>query len=981
MILIVWYIGMLSACIAWGDDATPVAHVPVAQVCVSLLAQDPQQDERITTALSQPFLLEQVSFSSDVYLSAQEFSYLVELPEGSIISPQQLCKAVSYLFKKNKFEKIVIHLQPGRHGQLLHFELTGMLTLKKLKFHGVMIGKEKYRSYYLIEPGEQFTTEKHEQSIKKIVDVFRSEGYFNALVDSTITHSAQTKQVIVHCSLKKNDRFSIGGASLEIKSDQSMTEEDKVLLRSDLEKIFLKKVGRGWYSKEYLTEQVARLKKELAKKGYIYVTVDARETVKHEQKKVDLVFTLDVHHKKEFIFTGNTFFSRTQLLETILEFGHSAWLLPASMFAQEIKQLYEKHGFWSVEVSVQESADCYSFAIHEGPRISIQQVVIQDTQEQPIDPEAYACFADIVTSYYDAHKLHAALDTLSAWYRSQGYWDAAVIKVDYVPYQAPETEDATFHAYTLRLVVEQGARSYLTAMTIEGYKDLEEKGPFAYLAKSTQPIPFDTQILHMQRQWLLDHFRKQGYLHAEVKPEVERHNGTIAVTWHVKPGEEKTKFSKTVLVGSNTFPFEYVQRELAYKKGDIWNQDALKKSFARLKKLDLFEHIHFYPDQVTKEETEKDVMIKLQEDDRFEVRARAGLELLQFTRSFIFEGLTYRVGGTFLMRNPFNIGDKCILDADIAPGYRKALANYQVPWIFNKPIKTELILFSDQYLQPGFIGCTKNIYELTQYGMLLGLSRAYDACTIGINSGFEWMQTRIPDKSESMCALVDNIARAIDFNPLLLDRQVPYFRAEPTLVVDLLDQKMNPTHGAFSVFSLKCLAPLTKPNLNSYMLKALVEQSLFTSYKSLVFALRFRCGHIFFTQFNSIMPSERFYLGGANSVRSYDTDFAPPLGSFINEQGQKCYVPQGGKTMVNLNAEVRFPIYKRFGGVFFQDIGMLSANKFADFDPKNVLLGTGFGGRLATPLGSLRFDVAWKWRKQPGIIRPYAWFLTFGQAF
>src|SRR5207253_11145192 len=53
---------------------------------------------------------------------------------------------------------------------------------------------------------------------------------------------------------------------------------------------------------------------------------------------------------------------------------------------------------------------------------------------------------------------------------------------------------------------------------------------------------------------------------------------------------------------------------------------------------------------------------------------------------------------------------------------------------------------------------------------------------------------------------------------------------------------------------------------------ALMEQSFFFPLKSWVVATRIRAGHIFFKDFKNVMPMERFYLGGANSLRSYDTD-------------------------------------------------------------------------------------------------------------
>jgi outer membrane translocation and assembly module TamA len=85
--------------------------------------------------------------------------------------------------------------------------------------------------------------------------------------------------------------------------------------------------------------------------------------------------------------------------------------------------------------------------------------------------------------------------------------------------------------------------------------------------------------------------------------------------------------------------------------------------------------------------------------------------------------------------------------------------------------------------------------------------------------------------------------------------------------------------------------------------------------------------------------------------------------------------------MCNANIELRFPIFKKMGGVIFQDLGMLSSDRFADFTPHNILAATGFGGRFHTPLGPLRFDIGWKWRRESKFERSYAWFLTFGQAF
>jgi outer membrane translocation and assembly module TamA len=177
------------------------------------------------------------------------------------------------------------------------------------------------------------------------------------------------------------------------------------------------------------------------------------------------------------------------------------------------------------------------------------------------------------------------------------------------------------------------------------------------------------------------------------------------------------------------------------------------------------------------------------------------------------------------------------------------------------------------------------------------------------------------------------------------------------------------------------MIPFQKKYKDTFFLKLLFEQSFFIPMKSVVGAVRLRFGHIFYRELSAVMPSERFYLGGSHSLRGYEADLAPPLGIFVDEETKEHIVPRGGKSMCNANIELRFPIFKKIGGVVFQDIGLLSSDLFADFAPRNILAATGFGARFFTALGPLRFDIGWKWRRESALERSYAWFLTFGQAF
>ena len=131
------------------------------------------------------------------------------------------------------------------------------------------------------------------------------------------------------------------------------------------------------------------------------------------------------------------------------------------------------------------------------------------------------------------------------------------------------------------------------------------------------------------------------------------------------------------------------------------------------------------------------------------------------------------------------------------------------------------------------------------------------------------------------------------------------------------------------------------------------------------------------------MPIERFYLGGPYSVRGYEKDALPPFGeaSTIKDgKEHKEFTIQGGGSMVNTNLELRFPLVKNFNFVLFQDVGALSQKGFLGFK-ETWHPSSGFGIRYKTPVGALRFDIGWKWKKRIADDSPYAWHLTFGEAF
>ncbi len=101
----------------------------------------------------------------------------------------------------------------------------------------------------------------------------------------------------------------------------------------------------------------------------------------------------------------------------------------------------------------------------------------------------------------------------------------------------------------------------------------------------------------------------------------------------------------------------------------------------------------------------------------------------------------------------------------------------------------------------------------------------------------------------------------------------------------------------------------------------------------------------------SIPLTERFFMGGASTVRGYAEQ---SIGG-KDEQG----VPLGGKFSLVANAELRIPLFWLVWGEVFLDAGNIW-QELEDLRAPALKLGSGAGLAFITPFGPLRFDYGFR---------------------
>jgi outer membrane protein insertion porin family len=119
-----------------------------------------------------------------------------------------------------------------------------------------------------------------------------------------------------------------------------------------------------------------------------------------------------------------------------------------------------------------------------------------------------------------------------------------------------------------------------------------------------------------------------------------------------------------------------------------------------------------------------------------------------------------------------------------------------------------------------------------------------------------------------------------------------------------------------------------------------------------------------------LIPSERFVVGGATSVRGFPED---------EVRGRDLFGPIGGNASIILNQEVRFPVYRWFRGIGFLDAGNVFP-RARELSVRDLEAGTGAGLRIDTPFGLARIDMGIPLTNRD-TARDVRWYFGIGQAF
>lgn len=321
-------------------------------------------------------VLERVTIEGNREIDTEEIQNLLQLTQGQVISPQNILrgkKAISSLYREKGFllaEVAAETFQSQTHGRII---LTYTITEgKKVKVRAIEIegnlafDDKKIRKQMKTKPkgflrSGAFKEETLEEDLERIVDFYKREGYRDAEVidDYTITYDESREGMVIRIKVSEGSRYRFGKVRWE--GNELYTEEEL--------KGFLRFREGEIYDQDKFDQTQQNLHTAYTEKGYLYVQVFPKETVRNDVIDINFLIKEGVPAKIHRIdIAGNTK-TRDYVIRRELV-SKPGDLFQSSAIQRSIREVYQLNFFKDVQIEPEplENGDIdLTFRVEEKP--------------------------------------------------------------------------------------------------------------------------------------------------------------------------------------------------------------------------------------------------------------------------------------------------------------------------------------------------------------------------------------------------------------------------------------------------------------------------------------------------------------------------------------------------------------------------------------------------------------------------------------
>jgi len=656
-----------------------------------------------------------------------------------------------------------------------------------------------------------------------------------------------------------------------------------------------------------------------------------------------------------------------------------------------LKDLLAEHGHQFATVTpeikkIPPASVAITFKIKEGPTVKVGKIAFQGNYNlstrtlrgamknlKPIGIPHSIILENLFPRTFDASKLDEDTERVRQAYRDRGYFKA-------------QTSEPTTHVrdagglnpFTLRpskgkridilMPVEEGARYKLGGINFTGNAHVPNVKALRAQFAQKDGEWFNATMFSKGLDQLRKSYGSLGYINMVANPVPVPDEAKKTITLNIDIEEGKPFYVSRIEFTGNTITRDKViRRELLLEEGQIYNSQRWELSILRLNQLNYFEPLKAEQDSESRQNADDgtvDLLLKLKEKGKNSIGLNGGISGLSGT----FIGLNYETN------NFLGLGETLSVQANIGDLSRTISFGFTEPYLRDKPISVGAQVFATKYdFNPSkgqsTTGATGNL-SAAQQSLLTNYNQSTTGLTLSASEPLRhlWARTGVTrvglsySLSRSSVTTFNqnttNVFQSLAFRSGVAGQNqlsgIISSVVTPSFSFSSLDRAVGPHNGKDFNVSMQ----IAGVGGNVKYISPIASYRQFFPMKGLkvnreghnVLGYRIQLAHI--TGFGGEVapPTHRFYSGGEQDLRGFDTRSVgpytfipnnvqftltnpdgtavplnpanPALGNVVIPLPIYRMVSIGGDTQLVTNLEYRIPIVNQVTFAFFTDFGM-----------------------------------------------------------
>ncbi len=859
---------------------------------------------------------------------------LISIKKGDPYSLMAVDRSVKQIYGTGLFSDVRA-IRSGDAWVELTFVLTHRLTVRTVAFRGGdELSQAKMRNgVEALRPGAFFSEDKVDRAVAELRDVLAREGHFGPSIEATTERDLEASTADIIFEIGAGKRYTITGIAFE---GSVLVPEGELRKR-------LRDGPGAVYVPSRTRQDLLKLKAYYVGLGYQRAEVDLiREEIDEAAGRVSLAVSVLPGEKITFLIRGADV--PASILAPVWEERiFEEWGL-AEGEARILTALRRRGFVFASLISRIERLENEIRVIYDitpGDRYRVDRVEFDGLSSFPparILDEVGISGKLPFFALVDGERLFEIPREIEIFYRKNGYADC---RVELVLKSREKAATAVF-------VITEGARRTIGRIELAGVA-LFAPGDVRAAMAGAEGSGFYPPDVGKDVERIEAFYLNRGVRGTSVASEVrEISPGSYAVLIKVAEGRV-VRVADVVVTGNRVTRKKTILRELRLRPGDPVSRERVLESKRRLESLGIFSEV--VVDEVAVSPETANLVVTVREGERNYVSLGVGLETKNEPRSLALWENDIKLRGTaeFIRSNIFGAASQISLVSQFSLVEKRAVASWEQPYFLGVPMQTIL---------NGWIeGEDRTSFGFDRRGFSLNVVKPLSPRFVLLGT-LSWSRTKLT---------------YLEIAESEVDRQLLPFStmlASASFIRDRRDDSFNPSRGTFMSFVGEWAFPLFKTE-SDYLKAFFKYQYYYPILTRINFSATARVG----LGRGRIPVPERFFAGGSNSFRGERIDELGPKDPLTN-------MPVGGKAMVLVNLEMRFPLFQTLpdlSGAVFYDIGQVFSKR-QDFSLFNFQGAVGFGLRYRTPLGPFRFDLGWNVDDPKKKGRPLV-FITIGNVF